>query len=214
MLSWFVRHPLYAGILVGLLVAVGFGAFSFPREEEIEKTVTGWRPDNAAEQQGVVDDLIADLERARQGEAELQRVSEGEFRSLSLSRTHAYPEARENGGFVIRYVGEQEANSDLIYLAEREIEAGPWWHPDRLLYRAARAEVDRFSDGMRLTYERDWEGLAGVLVLDAIVGWVYGTIIGLIFAVLGSRELKVPGASHATRPPPEAGPASLRKGEL
>ena len=214
MLSWFVRHPLYVGILVGVVVAVGFGAFSFPREQEIEKTITGWRPENAAEQQGVVDDLIADLERARQGEAELRQISEEEFRGLGLSRTHAYPEARANGGFVIRYVGEESANDDLLYLAEREIEAGPWWHPDRLLYRAARAEVDRFSDGLQLTYERDWEGLAGVLLLDAIVGWIYGTVIGLILAVFGARELTVPGASKATRPPAESPPAALGRGEL
>jgi hypothetical protein len=214
MLSWFVRHPLYAGILVGLLVAVGFGAFSFPREQEIQKTITGWRPENAVEQQGVIDDLITDLERARQGEAELRRISEEEFRSLGLSRTHAYPEARDSGGFVIRYVGQETATEHTIYLAEREVEAAPWWHPDRLLYRAARAEVDRFSDGLQLTYERDWEGLAGVLLLDAIVGWVYGTVIGLILAVFGSRELTVPGASKATRPPPEAPPAALGKGEI
>ena len=214
MVSWFVRHPVYAGILVGLLVAVGFGAFSFPREAEIEKTITGWRPENSAEQQGVVDDLIADLERARQGEAELRRVSEDEFRLLGLSRTHAYPEPRDSGGFVIRYVGQEIPNDDLIYLAEREVEAGPWWHPDRLLYRAARAEVDRFSDGLRLTYERDWEGLVGVLLLDAIVGWIYGTVIGLILAVMGSRELKVPGASAAKRPPQEATPNTLGRGEL
>jgi hypothetical protein len=210
LLGWLARHPLHSGILVGLLVAIGFGLFSFPREEEIQKTITDWRPGDASEDQRTIDGLIAALQRAGEGEGELRRVSEDEFRELDLDRTHAAVESRDDAGFVIQYIGQESRDTDTVYLAERTVEAGPWWHPDRLLYRAVRAEVDRFSDGLRLTFERDWQGLAGLVIVDAIVGAVYGTIIGLILAVAGARELTVPGGSSRGRLPPAASLKSAR----
>lgn len=215
MIGWFLRHPVVAGVLVGLLVAIGFGVFSFPRESEIHKTITDWRPGDSTLDQETVDELIEELERAREGEAELRQVSEEEFRDLNLDRSVAYPEASDDeSGFTIRYIGEHPSDEDVVYLAERTVEPGPWWSPDRLLYRAARAEVDRFSDGLRLTYERDWKGLAGLLILDAIVGWIYGTVIGLVLATIGARDLTVPAGPAAPRPPPEAKPGALGKGRI
>jgi len=204
LLGWLVRHPPHAGILVGLIVAIGLGLFSFPREEEIHKTITDWRPGDATEDRETINDLIAALERADAGEAELRRVSEDEFQGLGLGRTHAAVETRDDAGFVIQHIGQEGRDTDTVYLAERTINAGPWWHPDRLLYRAVSTEVDRFSDGLRLTFERDWQGLAGLLIIDAIVGAVYGTIIGLILAVAGARELTVPGGSSRRQIPPGA----------
>jgi hypothetical protein len=200
---------LYAGVVGGLIVAIGIGIFSFPREKEISKTITGTQ---TAGSDAEVQTLIAALQQALENNAGLRRVSEEEFRELDLASTHSYPEAHGDAGFVIRHVGEDA--SGTVYLAERTVNAGPWWHPDRLAYRAAEAEVDRFSDGLRLTFQRDWEGLAGVLLVDAIVGWVYGMTIGLILAVVGSRELSVPGGAPAIRSPDEASPAMLGKGEL
>jgi hypothetical protein len=212
--GWLARHPLHSGVIVGLLVAVAFGLFSFPREEEIQKTITDWRPGDASEDQRTIDSLISSLQRAGEGEAELRRVSEDEFRELDLDRTHAAVESRDDEGFVIQYIGQEGRETDTVYLAERTVSAGPWWHPDRLLYRAVRAETDRFSDGLRLTFERDWQGLAGLLMMDAIVGAVYGTIIGLILAVVGARELSVPGGPSRGRLPPAASMKAARDSGL
>jgi hypothetical protein len=193
--SWFVRHPLHSGVIVGLIVALTFGLFSFPSERSIEKQIDDWLPQRATSDPAEINQMITALEEAQAGERSLTRISEDEFRELELARSYASPEGRADGSFEIRYIGQAD-ESDAVYLAEREVHAAPWWHPDRLLYRAASHEIDRFGEGLRLTYDRDWDQLGGLLIMDALVGLVYGGIVGLILSVFGAKELDVPGGTR------------------
>jgi hypothetical protein len=53
-----------------------------------------------------------------------------------------------------------------------------------------------------LTFERDVSGLLTLLLLDVIVGAVYGTVIGLILGVLGLEGIDRHQRSPLPKPSP------------
>ena len=57
---------------------------------------------------------------------------------------------------------------------------------------------------MRLTYDRDWDRLGGLLIMDGLVGLVYGGLVGLLLGVFGAKELDVPGGTRSRKMPAEA----------
>lgn len=215
MIGSLLGHPVRAAIIFGLFVAIAFGAISFPVEKRIEKTVDGWLPAHASDDPAVIDDLIESLEAARQKDRDLVTVSEERFRELDLPLAHAFTEATAgDSAFAIKYVGKESEQSDIVYLAERKVSAGPWWSPDRIMYRAFRAETGQLGNVLRLTFERDLEGLLGLLLLDLLVGGVYGTLAGLIVAVMNSTGLRLPGDRETPRRlPPETPLDALGRGE-
>ncbi len=194
--GWLLRHPFRAAVVGGVIVAVVFGAASFPEEEQIQKTLDDWLPEDASDDQAVVAELISSLERAQQDDgAQITRVSEERFREINPSIAHAFTEV-EDGDFLIRYLG-QEPDDDTLYLADRKVQAAPWWHPDRFLYKAVDAETSEARNVLELTFERDWQGLLGLLFLDLAVGSVYGVLTGLIVGVLHMTGLEPPAPAGA-----------------
>jgi len=202
-LGWAIQHPLHSGVIAGIVIAIVFGVISLPNENQITKTVTDWLPPNASQDQDEIDDLIMSLEAARENDATLERVSEDEFRELDLARSYAFPQAGDGGEFTIEYVGQVGGDAGTVYLAEREVEPAPWWHPDRLLYRAVSYQADRFGTGLELTYERDWDRIGALLLLDAVIGAVYGTMIALVLGAFGSRAMEIPGPAYPRQLPAE-----------
>jgi hypothetical protein len=213
MFGFFIRRPLHAGVIVGLIVAIVFGLVSFPSEGSLDKTIDDWLPENGVTGEAEINELIAALEEARAGDGTVESVSESRFQDLDLERTYAFPTARSDA-FEIEYVGQTEPGSDTVYVATREVYAAPWWHPDRLLYRAAGHHVDAFGSGLRLTYERDWDGLGALLLMDAIVGVVYGAMISLILAVLGGTQSQPPKGAGGRQLPAEASMAAFKGGKF
>ena len=215
MIGSFLRHPARTAVISGLIVALVFGALSFPSEDRIEKTVENWLPANTSDDQAVIDDLIDSLEAARQDDAGLVKVSEDRFRELDLPLAHAFTESTDgDSAFVIKYIGKESQQTDVVYLAERKVSAGSWWSPDRIMYRTFKAESDQLGNVLRLTFERDFEGLLGLLLLDLVVGGVYGSLAGLIAAVLNSTGLNLPGERETRRRlPPETSLDALGRGE-
>lgn len=216
-----IRHPIRAAIVVGLLVVVLFGIASFPFENSIDRTVEGWLPEGAANDQAAVDDLIQSLETARESGDVPVTVSEDEFRGLDLEAAHATVDANDDGDFTVSYAGRDA--SDTLYVAESEIAPAPWWDPDRLFYRAAEAQADRLNNVAVLTFERDVDGLLGLLAVDLLIGTVYGTLVGLILWALrgGPGGFHVPeageipaGGLDLNRLPPETPLSDLRGGGL
>jgi hypothetical protein len=187
-LGYLVRHPIQGAVLTGLIVSIVVGAASFPQHENVEKTLEDWLPDNAVDDQEGIDTLIEALERAQAGEIELESLSLDGFGDLGLPATYAFPE-KQSGDFLLRYVGTDNSESK-VYTAERKVSAAPWWHPERFLYRASEAETEELGQVLRLSYERDWQGLAGVLAFDVAVSTVYGLIVGLLLGVLNMKELQ------------------------
>ena len=214
LLGWAIRHPLHSGVLFGVLVAIAFGIISLPNEDEIQKSVSDWLPPNAAQDDETISGLIAALDAARNDQASLERVSEEEFRDLDLSRSYAFPQAEDDGAFTIEYVGQTSGDDGAVYLAERRVDPAPWWHPDRLLYRAVSYEVDRFGTGLELTFERDWSGIGSLLLLDAIIGAVYGTMVGLVLGAFGNKGLEIPGPATPRELPAETPVKAFRTGHF
>jgi hypothetical protein len=177
-------------ILSGIVVAIVFGWVSFPSERTIEKTVEDWLPANAASG-AVAEQLRAAAEAAATDTvADVARVSEREFRDLNLPLTVAYPAVPEDErSFSIRYAGRESAGATTLYLAEREVANGPWWSPDRWVYKAFKAQTDEFANVLRLTFERDLTGLFALFLMDVIVGGLYACVVGMILAVLGMEGL-------------------------
>lgn len=209
MFGWLLRRPLHAGIIVGVLVAVAFGLFAFPNEDSVEKSIADWLPEDGVSSEAEINDLIAALEDARAGNRNLERVSVDEFRDLELEQTHAFATPRSDA-FAVDYVGRTSEDAGTVYVAEREVYAAPWWHPDRLLYKAADHHIDSFGNGLRLSYERDWDGLGALLIMDAILGILYGGLVGLILAVLGGNETSIAHGSRDRRLPVETPLARFR----
>ena len=65
------------------------------------------------------------------------------------------------------------------------------WSP-RFAYKAVEAQTGAFGEVVSLTFERDVPGLAGLLLMDANLGTLYGLVIGLVAVIKGGME--VPGA--------------------
>lgn len=212
-LGWAIRHPLHAGILVGLSVAIFVGVVSLPDESSLQKTVSDWLPPNATQDEHSIDQLITVLEAARENQVAIERVSEREFRDLELERSYAFPRA-EDETFTIEYVGQEALSDDTIYLAERRVEPAPWWHPDRLLYRAAGYQVDRFGTGLELTFERDWNGIGALLLLDALIGSLYGAMVALMLGAFGSKGLEASTPANSSQFPAETPLAIFRTGQF
>jgi len=191
MLGWMIRHPYTAAILIGIIVTGLFGWASFPREETIQRTVRDWVPDNFVAAGSARTELLDVLNAYNTGATEgVSKVSEKDFRDLDLAETYAVPAAREDEPeFRIQYVGRAGGGSGQVYVAERKIPAASSFSPDRWLYRAVEAEADEFGNVLRLTYERDLSGLAGLFVMDAIVGAFYAVVVGMILSVLGMEGL-------------------------
>jgi hypothetical protein len=209
--GWLLRRPLHAGIIVGVIVAAAFGLFAFPNEDSVEKSIVEWLPEDGVSSEAEINSLIAALEDARAGNGTLERVSVDEFRDLELEESHAFATPRSDA-FAVEYVGRANEDAGTVYVAEQEVYAAPWWHPDRLLYKAADHHIDSFGNGLRLSYERDWDGLGALLILDAILGIVYGGLVSVILAVAGGNETSIPSGSRDRRLPAET-PISTFRGK-
>jgi hypothetical protein len=161
--------------------------------------VADWRPPGFVTEGPVKDRLLAAL----QGAGDVVEVPEHEFRELALSASYALPLPTSDGrGFVIRYAGLAGDAAQRVYVAERELYAGPRWSPERLLYAAVDAQVDQVSNVLQLTFERDWQALIGLLLLDFAIGGIYACVVGLILAVLGLEGLERRLKPKQLPPPP------------
>jgi hypothetical protein len=189
MLAALVRHPVRSAALSGILITLIVTFVSFPRSETLERTVAGWAAPGFATSGPVRDELLSSYERGG-GEA-IVELSEAELRDRSPALAAAVPILSEDGRkALVRYLGKDSTVSETIYAAERTINIGPWWSPNRFLYRAVDVQVDSVGRALRLTYERDLQGLIALLLIDTIVGFAYGAVIGLILAVLGLEGLE------------------------
>jgi hypothetical protein len=102
---------------------------------------------------------------------------------------------------------ELAAIGDAEELARRFGQAGPWWSPQRYLYRAIAAEVDGARDVLVLTFERDSDALLLLLLGDIFLGGLYGLVVGMIVAVLRGHG---PGSTSPKPPRPIPPPPPLR----
>jgi hypothetical protein len=181
------KTPLRAALACGLLVAVVFGLASYP-SPELRRSVSDWRIQDvltSPEQQ----QLLAAYEGA-QSNGEVVSISEEDFRDRGLAYSLSLPLEKDSGRqFLIRHIGMASLSDGRVYVAEREILAAPWWSPHRFVYKAAVAEVDAFGEVLELTFERDVLGLAGLIILDGVIGAIYGVVIGLIVAVVRNSGL-------------------------
>jgi len=183
LLRFFFRDPKRAAIVCGLLVAVLFGFVSYPRPE-LSKVVTNWQTDNAALSEADQQALLA----ARNDASEPVELTEDEFRARGF--TYSASRLDTSGSrFVLQHTGADELTGGQVYVAEREIFAAPWWSPHRFIYQAAEAEIDAFDEVVDLTFERNILGLVGLIVIDGLVGLVYGLVVGAIVAVLRGSNI-------------------------
>ena len=119
-----LQKPWRVGIGIAIAVTLLLAFVSFPREEQIEKQITGW----------------------------------------------------QTGGL--------GPLADAPALLERFAHAGPWWSPQRYVYKAVAAEIDAAGDVLTMTYKRDLDGLVWLLLLDLGLSAIYGIVAGMIVAVL------------------------------
>ena len=202
------RSPLRAAIVCGLLVAIVFGFVSFPKPE-LSKSVSDWRLEDVILSDADQQRLLAAREAARSGDGQLIELTQEEFRNMELAYRVSLPDVEGSARrFVIRYTGMNDLESGRVYVAEREVFAAPWWSPHRFIYKAASAEVDAFREVLDLTFQRDVLGLTGLIVFDALIGAVYGLVVGLIVAVMrntGLAPAPTQTASSQRRHPSGAG---------
>ena len=185
LLGFIFRSPHRAAIVCGILVAVVFGLASFP-QPEVTRPVTDWRIESASLPEDEQQRLLS--ERAA-GDGGLVELSEDEFRARGFPYSVSQLDVEGSRRFVIQHTGADDLAGGPVYLAEREVFAAPWWSPHRFIYKAARAEVDAFEEVLHLTYERDVLGLTGLVILDAMVGAIYGLVVGLLVSVLRGTGL-------------------------
>ncbi len=207
MLGWMVRNPYRAAIAAGILVALLFGWVSFPTEKTLVRTVDDWLPSYAKSLDSVAPEALAVLDAVARGEFrdKTVKVSPQEFSELPLPVAYVYPQLSGDGReFRIQYTG-LSAAGDSVYLAERKVAAASGLDPARWFYKAVEAEADRAGNVLNLTYERDVTGLLALLLLDLVVGGIYGAMVGMILAVLGTERLdkahapkSIPGPSPLT----------------
>lgn len=68
-----------------------------------------------------------------------------------------------------------------------------------VLYGALNAETEEFGTVLKLTLERDWQGLIGLFFLDAAIGTIYGAVIGLVLGILNMKGLEPPENRHTEK---------------
>jgi hypothetical protein len=198
MLGWLIRNPYRSAVLIGIAIALLFGWASFPREQTIERTISGWLPENLVGAGPARTQLLDVLEAFNSGDQNVAtRVSEEEFRELEPAQAYAAPAVKDGQReFHIQYVGSKDGET---YVAEKKVSPGSSLDIDRIAYKALEAETDQASNVLRLTFERDVTGLITLLLIDLIVGGFYGAVIGMILGVLGLEQLD---KKHAPRPIP------------
>ncbi len=168
--------PMRAAIVVGLAVAIGFGLFSLPQPEIVKSasdvSATGILSGEEGEQ------LSQAYQAAIDGNGELVEVSEDDFKAGDYAYTATFPAEQSGNRFFLRHVGQTALGDPTVYVWEEELFAAPWWSPHRFVYQAVKAETGAFGEVVQLTFERDIPGLIGLLLLDAVVGALYGAVVG------------------------------------
>ncbi len=181
MLDLLFASPLRAAIVVGLAVTLAFGLFSLP-EPTIVKSASEITP--ARILSGEEGEALSQAYRtAADGDAELIELDEDAFKAGAFAYAATFPAEQSGNRFFLRHVGQATLGSDTVYVWEEHLFAAPWWSPHRFVYKAAQAEIGAFGEVVRLTFERDAFGLAGLLLFDAVLGVIYGAVVGLIVAV-------------------------------
>ncbi len=181
--------PLRSAIICGLVIAITFGYFTHPDEELIKQASdlnlnTVLNGSDGAQ-------LKEAYEEALDGNGSLIEHDEDAFEAQAPRFQATFP-AEEGDGrrFLLRHVGQDTLGSDTVYVWEETVFAAPWWSPHRFAYKAVEAQTGAFGEVVSLTFERDVPGLAGLLLMDAIIGTLYGAVIGLIVAVIkGGMEV-------------------------
>jgi hypothetical protein len=173
--------PLRAAIIVGLAVAIGVGYFSLPEPKLIKSAAEVTPARLLSGEEGAR--LHTAFRSARDGNGQLVELSEDEFKAQALPFIATFPAEQSGNRFFLRHVGQAELGSSTVYVWEETLFAAPWWSPHRFVYKALEAETGAFGEVVRLTFERDVGGLIALLIFDAIIGFVYGALVGLIVAV-------------------------------
>jgi hypothetical protein len=173
--------PLRAAVVVGLAVTIAFGLFSLPEPELVKSASELTSARILSGEEG--EQLSQAFRAAADGEGELIDLTEEEFNAGAFPFAATFPAEQSGNRFFLRHVAQVTLGSDTVYVWQEDIFAAPWWSPHRFVYNALEAETGAFGEVVRLTFERDVLGLIGLLVFDALIGFVYGAVVGLIVAV-------------------------------
>jgi hypothetical protein len=174
-------NPTRAAIVVGLAVAIGFGLFSLP-EPKLFKSASEITPARILSgEEG--EQLSRAYRNATNGEGELIQLTKEEFEAAGFPFAATFPAEQSGNRFFLRHVAQASLGDNTVYIWEQDLFAAPWWSPHRFVYKAVEAETGAFGQVVRLTFERDVLGLTGLLLFDALLGVVYGAVVGLIVAV-------------------------------
>ena len=174
-------NPLRAAIVVGLAVAIGFGIFSLPEPKLIKQASELTTARVLSGEEG--EQLSRAFRGASDGAGELTTLTESDFKARGFPFAATFPAEQSGNRFFLRHVGQDQLGDATVYVWEEDLFAAPWWSPHRFAYKALEAETGAFGEVVRLTFERDVLGLTGLLLLDALIGFVYGAVVGLIVAV-------------------------------
>ena len=173
--------PLRAAIAVGLAVTIAFGLFSLPQPELVKSASELTSARILSGEEG--EQLSRAFRAAVDGDGQLIELSEDDFKAGDFPFAATFPAEQSGNRFFLRHVAQATLGSDTVYVWEEDLFAAPWWSPHRFVYKAAEAEIGAFGEVVRLTFERDVAGLVGLLLFDAVIGFVYGAVVGLIVAV-------------------------------
>jgi hypothetical protein len=173
--------PLRAAVVVGLAVTIAFGLFSLPEPELVKSASELTSARILSGEEG--EQLSQAFRAAADGEGELIDLTEEEFKAGDFPFAATFPAEQSGNRFFLRHVAQATLGSDTVYVWQEDIFAAPWWSPHRFVYNALEAETGAFGEVVRLTFERDVLGLIALLVFDALIGFVYGAVVGLIVAV-------------------------------
>ena len=190
--SFIFATPLRSAIICGLAIAIAFGYFTHPDPELIKRASDLNLTSVLSGQDGT--QLKQAYEAAQDGNGSLIEQDEEAFKVQAPQYRATFPVEEGNGRrFLLRHVGQDALGGDTVYVWDETVFAAPWWSPHRFAYKAVEAQTGAFGEVVSLTFERDVPGLAGLLLMDAIVGTLYGAVIGLIVAVI-KGGMEVPGA--------------------
>jgi hypothetical protein len=190
--------PLRSAIVCGLVIAIAFGYFTHP-DDELIKRASDLNITNAlGGQDGAA--LKQAYESALDGDGSVVELDEDAFKARAPRYQATFPaEEGDARRFLLRHVGQDALGADTVYVWEETVFAAPWWSPHRFAYKAVEAQTGAFGEVVSLTFERDVPGLVGLLLMDAIVGTLYGLVIGAIVAVV-KGGMEVPGAALNLHP--------------